>query len=347
MEEILLSTINEHGILPSFLELHSLHQLAAAPALTFRHLVSSLLPTSLQEYSESCYEVISLATLLVQAKVMLNTGASVGEHLYGLVQVTKSASGTYKTLTPSEKKLCVISMLLPFALLRLKEASLSPDEDDAFGDDGIGTGNVNEEVLSTSRSLPDDLRRLRSFFTQLMKKHKFSIALLCMLHKMSVGAQQLAYLFSMTSSFYPVHQYLGISLVRKKELPAPLAAAGTAPQTSPTNHTVTILFITALCFKVAEMLNRVDTSPPAVEDNSSEENDALLPSPPVVLTHYCQLPSDPLLCPLCAQTRKDPSASRGGYVFCYSCLCTSLARHPFCPVTGIGCTVEDVIKLRN
>lgn len=370
MEEILLSTINENSVLPSFLELYSLHQLAVAPSLTLRHLTSAILPTSLQEYSENCHEVLSVAQLLLQSKVLLNTGASVGEHLYGLVQVTKSQNGTYKPLTTSEKKLCIISMLLPFALFKLKDISLAHE---SHGDRESAQCPTSNTGSSLSRLL-HQFRRVQIFFTRLIKKHKVSIASVCMLHKVLIGIQQLAFLFSLTTSFYPVHQYLGISLIRKKDLHVPTSNAASASAVSPhataavmtstagttssqssapTNHAVTILFLMALGLKVAEMLNRVDSSsPPPPPETSADDSDnvddkSLLPVPPTVLTHYCSLPSDPRLCPLCSQILKNPSASRGGYVFCYACLCTSLARHPFCPVTGIGCTIKDVIRLND
>lgn len=384
MEEILLSTINENSILPSFLELHSLYQIAAAPSLTLRHLTSAILPTSLQNYSENCHDVLSLAQLLLQMKVLLSTGASVGEHLYGLVQVTKSQNGactTYKPLTTSEKKICVISMLLPFALLKLKEVSLAPEdeeEDDFEGvcEDGYGESSQDTRKSRISIRVTQLLRHLhhfKSLFTHFIKKHKVSIAILCMLHKMSTGVQQLSYLFSLTSSFYPVHQYLGISLIRKKNLPTstpsiPASTLAGTPSTTLTpntsssssssttrNHAVTILFISALCIKVAEMLNRVDSTstysppPPATsgEDGGKRTNHYIIPEPPTILTHYCTLPTDPSLCPLCKQTKKEPSASRGGYVFCYACLCQSVTRHPFCPITGIGCTIKDIIRLSD
>ena len=56
-------------------------------------------------------------------------------------------------------------------------------------------------------------------------------------------------------------------------------------------------------------------------------------------------PSNPSLCPICRQKRVNPSASTGGFVFCYSCLSAALSRHPHCPVTGIACQPLDVIRL--
>lgn len=333
MEEILLSTIDEHAVLPSFLELYSLHQLNSAPLSVIRHITTSCLPPCLQDSSDSIRNALEIAELLVQAQVLINTGASMGEHLYGLVQVTKTKDGVFKPLNSSEKKLCVLSMLLPFVLSTLKGISISSEDLDC--DDYDKDGHVGRFT-----SLLHNIRKLKSFVSRTIKKHNLSIALLCTAHKMSVGIQQLAYLFSLSSSFYPVHQYLGIQQIRKKFV----SYSGASDSSSNTNHAVTALFVTALCFKVAEMLNRLDTDVPPSESGQDEDL-SMYPSPPAVLPHFCTLPSDPLLCPLCKQTKKEPSSSRGGYIFCYSCLSTSLSRHPYCPITGIGCTVQDIIKL--
>lgn len=293
----------------------------------------------------------------------MSTGASVGEHLYGLVQVTKSQTGTYKPLTSSEKKMCVISMLLPFALLKLKEVSLTPEDEneDENEDTPIDEKSSRNSARRFFSLLHQYLHRLKTFFVHLIKRHKVSIAMLCMLQKMATATQQLSFLFSFTSSFYPIHQILNITLIRKKHLSVTRSPSSGAvlsrsvtSQTSPTttNHAVTVLFISALCLKVTEMLNRVDTSStsapsPSIssDDDTADTGSLALPDPPTVRTHYCTLPTDPSLCPLCKLTRQDPCASRGGYVFCYSCLCQSITRHPFCPITGIGCTLKDVIRL--
>jgi hypothetical protein len=348
MEEVLLTTINENEALASFLELNSLHHLSEAPTMALRHVTATLLPDAYHEYLDSCTNAISLAQLFVQIKFFLNNGSTVGEHLYGLVQATKSEKGSYRQLSSTEKKMCVISMLLPFALMKLKETSLTPDYDD----DGH-TADIEGEGMKLSRSvsLLENLQRLQSYILRSIKNQKNSIATVCMMYKLVMGAQQLSYLFSKTSSFYPIHQYLGISLIRKKFLPDVAKSAGTKRTPSTTsNHTVSIIFITALCFKVVEMLNRVDVSPSSggeSETDSENMNHFPPPEPPRVVGKLCQLPHDTQLCPLCEQRQKEPSASRGGYIFCHSCLEKSLTRHPYCPITGIHSTVDDIIRLKS
>jgi len=365
MEDLLLTTINENSVNPSFLELYSLHQLTKAPASTIRHIISTLLPDAYQEYADNCYEVVNLAQLLLQVKVFWSTGSTVGEHLYGLAPATKSKKGIFQPLTSSEKKLCVLSMVLPFALLKLKETSVAFDHDDYDDDssdesngehdlDAVPAKNKNNHrsILSQLASLSQQLQRLKLFFTRVVKRKKYSIALLSTLYNMSLRTQHLAYLFSLTSSFYPIHQYLGISLIKKKFLSQGArgesgTVATVTPQTSTRNHAVTVLFITAICFKIAEMLNRTDSR--SHGDGESDDIDVASspPDPPDVMKTLCEVPSDPLLCPLCGQPRQEPCASRGGYIFCYSCLSRSLSTHPYCPITGLRCAVEDIIRIKD
>lgn len=56
-------------------------------------------------------------------------------------------------------------------------------------------------------------------------------------------------------------------------------------------------------------------------------------------------PSDPKLCPICRQTRENPCASTGGYVFCLGCLSEALDKKEVCPVTGAPCKPLDVIRI--
>lgn len=57
------------------------------------------------------------------------------------------------------------------------------------------------------------------------------------------------------------------------------------------------------------------------------------------------LPSNATLCPLCLQERTSPAATPAGYVFCYSCLIAYVSNHQKCPVSGVGCEVNEVRKV--
>ena len=59
--------------------------------------------------------------------------------------------------------------------------------------------------------------------------------------------------------------------------------------------------------------------------------------------HAC---ADPRACPACQRAPQAyPAASTGGYVFCYACLSAAVARGGACPVSGLPCRAEDIVRL--
>ena len=53
----------------------------------------------------------------------------------------------------------------------------------------------------------------------------------------------------------------------------------------------------------------------------------------------------PGTCPLCRQTRFNPTASTGGYVFCLKCLSNYVNDRGTCPVTGKACSTSSMVRL--
>ena len=75
------------------------------------------------------------------------------------------------------------------------------------------------------------------------------------------------------------------------------------------------------------------------------------PQPPELLAPslhpaYLPLPSDPSLCPICRQTRLNPTASTSGYIFCHRCLVMWIREHgERCPLTGMRCPEERLLRI--
>ncbi|CAN0071698.1 unnamed protein product, partial [Discosporangium mesarthrocarpum] len=68
---------------------------------------------------------------------------------------------------------------------------------------------------------------------------------------------------------------------------------------------------------------------------------APLPSP-----GGCGVPDNPEVCPVCRRVRENASLCRAsGFVFCYSCLSGHVRERSECPVTGLPCGLESVVKL--
>jgi peroxin-12 len=86
----------------------------------------------------------------------------------------------------------------------------------------------------------------------------------------------------------------------------------------------------------------------------SDENTALkrtrdrLPPPPPpapVEPTMMELQEQPKQCPLCNQRRTNTATTPAGYCCCYPCLFKYISVHQACPVSGMPCTVEQIIKI--
>mmetsp|Transcript_28219 Transcript_28219/g.68682 ORF Transcript_28219/g.68682 Transcript_28219/m.68682 type:complete len:442 (-) Transcript_28219:1629-2954(-) len=80
--------------------------------------------------------------------------------------------------------------------------------------------------------------------------------------------------------------------------------------------------------------------------NSQAENDVIPPPPAPLAAKNPDLVSLPAtVCPLCRQTRINPTASTGGYVFCLLCITSHVRETPKCPITGRDCPESALIRL--
>jgi len=56
-------------------------------------------------------------------------------------------------------------------------------------------------------------------------------------------------------------------------------------------------------------------------------------------------PTDSRICPICRSSIRNACVSTGGYIFCYACLRKHLHQSAACPVTGLYCSENDIIRL--
>jgi peroxin-12 len=50
-------------------------------------------------------------------------------------------------------------------------------------------------------------------------------------------------------------------------------------------------------------------------------------------------------CPICRKQRVLPTASTSGFVYCFQCILPHVQRHGTCPVTGVACPEERLVRL--
>jgi len=70
------------------------------------------------------------------------------------------------------------------------------------------------------------------------------------------------------------------------------------------------------------------------------------PKAPAPIRGGLALPPDDQSCPICRQSpRRYPAVSTGGFVFCYACITAAASRDGICPVSGLPCRTEDIIRI--
>ena len=85
----------------------------------------------------------------------------------------------------------------------------------------------------------------------------------------------------------------------------------------------------------------------------SDENEAMqgsrkefvVPPPPKRHAPVKAMPKDPRVCPICEKQRTNPAAGPSGYCCCYPCLFKYVKEHRKCPITGVECDVQQLVKI--
>lgn len=98
--------------------------------------------------------------------------------------------------------------------------------------------------------------------------------------------------------------------------------------------------------KIRQRLQRQVPNQQQPPQNSQQENDVIPPPPAPLAAKNPDLVSLPAsVCPLCRQTRINPTASTGGYVFCLLCITAHVRETPKCPITGRDCPESSLVRL--
>ncbi|CAM9960687.1 unnamed protein product [Ectocarpus sp. 6 AP-2014] len=108
-----------------------------------------------------------------------------------------------------------------------------------------------------------------------------------------------------------------------------------------------VLLITAVvAFKIVEWWNRVESQEGSSWRRSQLPPPPPPPQPPLAAPGGCGVPSDSGACPACGGARVNPAlCAASGFVFCYGCLSAHVREHGECPVTGLACQEEGIVRL--
>jgi len=73
-----------------------------------------------------------------------------------------------------------------------------------------------------------------------------------------------------------------------------------------------------------------------------------IPPPPLPPNLIDEIDSsvDKWSCPICKETRINPTAATSGYVYCYKCIVSHIRNvGEYCPLTGMPCPERRVVRL--
>lgn len=95
-----------------------------------------------------------------------------------------------------------------------------------------------------------------------------------------------------------------------------------------------------------DLLRQIPSRMQAGGREGRQRHDTLPPPPAPSIAKDADLASLPAtICPLCRQPRINPTASTGGYVFCFKCIVAHVQENNTCPVTGRACPESRLVRL--
>lgn len=184
----------------------------------------------------------------------------------------------------------------------------------------------------------------------------------------AVVLQRLAYLFRFTPYSHPLLMLLEIAVVRNHhQLPKQQTTAGGPPvidgraasKMAPILDSATVkvglLLVVLLAAHVSSAAaegreegaeagdGQLDTGGASSSRGPSNGVAVPYPAPPPV----CRggLVPSAGLCPSCRKDPSHPSVSSGGFVFCYNCLAQHVRDSGRCPVSGVPCRMDQIVRL--
>eukprot|EP01038_Epipyxis_sp_PR26KG_P013857 gene13857-18584_t len=115
---------------------------------------------------------------------------------------------------------------------------------------------------------------------------------------------------------------------------------------SPAGISTIIIMSLLLSVRIADWFYRQDLSSDNIANRLAEP--IKLPPPPNPLPVQrggIIPPVNTTLCPICRKKRINSCVIRSGYVFCYLCILPILRDDHACPITGLQCNEDDIIRL--
>lgn len=171
----------------------------------------------------------------------------------------------------------------------------------------------------------------------------------------TVLAYQLLYLMGKTVYFHPSSHLLG--LIVRRLTHADIIQLAPDPSTRQTNPELQkwiqqIRRVVFWAFSSTVVIGWLHQLRQHIRRQEQKYHPStLIPPPPEAPSlsldpkHRIRIPEGSDVCPLCQQPWIAPSAAPSGYVFCHKCLVLYVRDHGKCPLTGIRCKEERIVRI--
>ena len=271
-------------------------------------------------------EVRFLITYLIERRCIAGSSATMSESIYGGMRVKVRPGNLLEPMTPHDKTRLTMTMTLSWY--------------------------IDEKMEDIYQKWKHSTATCRPQFQVLFVK---VYPYLRMTQNGTVLAYQFLYLLGKSVYFHPLSHLLRIAVrrlthedvVNQISVPSPSRTNRALQKWIPTirRAALWVLSSTAIVGWLHQFRQHIR------QQEQLHRTPALNPPPPppppfkLDPRHRIRIPESSDVCPLCQQPWIAPTASRSGFVFCHKCLVLYVRDHGMCPLTGIRCTEQDLIRI--
>ncbi len=383
--EILLSTIEEGSIRPSFFELFLMDKMSSMVKPAIRHIFySASLQSTDPDIMLSAFETLySFIYSIVEGMCLFAEGnnASLMEGIYGYQRArpnpidnnTNVSSATqYLPLTQNQKVFSLLYFIIMPRMLSVLKAIRSLASYLDRRDQRIDEENSRNDMSSSSFIVRLLKRLIQGVLSVHRKALKYGVQLiahilphLLALESMTTTVFYILYLLKIVPQHHPLFALLNMELVKKTSLSAMNVGVTTVPSTGAASTTASIQpstlssaisssrgwHLTAIvgvmfALRAADWMVNTDHSADHINNRLGLVAKPPPPPKPLKVARGGVIPlQDGRLCSLCGKIRTNPCAASSGYVFCYICILDFVRDNGKCPVTHLPCLERDLIRL--
>ena len=184
----------------------------------------------------------------------------------------------------------------------------------------------------------NNYNRILMITSNIQKYLKRSILVSGKLIGLATVLQKILYLNEKSIYFHPIWALFQMKLTKTNK----------SNTNSSNNYHKMLLTVIMLLSRLIISLNQMETNMNTMTTNTTNNpfinklypnsNDKMIPG-------LIYPPNRNGLCPICRNKCIDPTVSPGGFVYCYLCIVQELNNNTICPVSGLYCDANQLIRL--